>query len=72
MANEIIMNEGVIEATEELVTTGPCKAVKIGGGVALLALAGFGLYKAGKWVVGKIKAKKEQNEATSETETSAE
>lgn len=72
MANEIIMNDEVIEATEELATTGTNKALKIGGGIALLGLAGFGLYKAGKWVVAKIKAKKEQMEAASESETDAE
>ena len=73
MANEIIMNEEVIEAAEDVVvTTGSKTGWKIAGGVGLLALAGYGLYKGGKWVVGKIKAKKEQKCATPEVETDAE
>lgn len=69
MANEIIMNNEVIETTEELVTSSG-NGWKIAGGVGLLALAGFGLYKGGKWIAAKIKAKKEQK-AASEVETEA-
>lgn len=59
MANEIILNEEVIEAEEELVTSSTGKGLKIAAGVGLAALVSVVAYKVGKLVVSKIKEKKE-------------
>ena len=72
MANEIIMADEVIEVTEDMISSGSGKGWKIAGGVGLLALAGFGLYKGGKWIAGKIKAKKDQKKIDSEAEITEE
>lgn len=60
MAQEIIMNDEVIEAAEEIATAETGKGLKIAGGVALATLVGFIAYKAGKKLVAMIKAKKAQ------------
>lgn len=56
---EIMVNEEVMDATEELATVGAGKGLKIAAGIGLAALVGFGIYKIGKRVSAKIKAKKE-------------
>lgn len=62
MENEIMLNEEVFEATEEIATTGAGKGLKIAAGVGIAALVGTVLYKfVAKPIAAKIKAKKEQN-----------
>jgi hypothetical protein len=59
-ANEIMQDE-VIEMTEEIATAGSGKGWKIAAGVGLTALVGGLLYKfVAKPIVAKIKAKKEK------------
>ena len=59
--NEIMVNEDVIEVTEEIATAGFGKGFKVAAGVGLTVLGGFVAYKyVIKPVVAKIKAKKEQ------------
>jgi hypothetical protein len=67
MENEIIMNEEVIEATEEIATAKSHNGLKIAGGIALLSLISFAAYKGGKWVRAKIEAKKAQKQLESAT-----
>lgn len=55
---EILTNEEIIEATEEL-TVDSRNGFKVFAGIGLAALVGFGAYKLGKRIYGKIKAKKE-------------
>ena len=57
--NEIIMNEEVMDMTEELANVGPGKGLKVAAGIGLAALVGFGVYKLGKHIYTKIKTKRE-------------
>ena len=59
--NEIMVNEDVIEVTEEIATAGSRKGIKVAVGVGLVVLGGVATYKyIIKPMVAKIKAKKEQ------------
>ena len=59
--NEIMVNEDVIEVTEEIATAGSGKGFKVTAGIGLTVLGGFVAYKyVIKPMVAKIKAKKEQ------------
>lgn len=61
--NEIMVNEDVIEVTEEIANAGFGKGFKVTAGIGLTALGGFVAYKyVIKPVMAKIKAKKEQQE----------
>lgn len=65
-ANEM-MNEEVMEATEEIVNSGSGKGFKVAAGVGIAVLVGGVAYKyAVKPLVAKIKAKKEQKKAEAE------
>ena len=65
--NEIMVNEDVIEVTEEIATAGFGKGFKVAAGVGLTALGGFVAYKYGiQPMVAKIKAKKEQQRMDAE------
>ena len=66
MENEIMNNGEIIEATEEVATSGLGKGTKVALGVATGAIVGFALYKGIKWLVGKARAKKEQEQAENE------
>lgn len=58
--NEIMMNEEIMETTEEIATAGSKKAVKVAAGVGLAALVSFIAYKCVvKPLIAKAKAKKE-------------
>ena len=56
---EIMVNEEVMDATEELVTVDSGNGLKVAAGIGLAAIVGFGIYKLGKHIHAKIKAKKE-------------
>jgi molybdopterin-binding protein len=56
---EIMVNEEVMDAAEELVTIDSGNGLKVAAKIGLAALVGFGIYKVGKHVYAKIKAKKE-------------
>jgi len=59
--NEIMVNEEVIETTEEIATASSGKGFKVAASVSLIVLGGFVAYKyVIKPVIAKIKAKKEQ------------
>lgn len=59
--NEIMVNEDVIEVTEEIATANFGKGFKVTAGIGLTAIGGFAAYKyVIKPVMAKIKAKKEQ------------
>ena len=59
--NEIMVNEEVIEVTEEIVTAGSGKVFKVTAGVSLAVLGGFVAYKyVIKPAIAKIKTKREQ------------
>ena len=59
--NEIMVNEEVIETTEEIATASSGKGFKVAAGVSLTVLGGFVAYKyVLKPVIAKIKTKKEQ------------
>lgn len=65
--NEIMVNEDVIEVTEEIATAGFGKGFKVAAGVGLTVLGGFVAYKyVIKPVVAKIKTKKEQQRMDAE------
>lgn len=58
---EIMVNEDVIEVTEEIATAGYGKGFKIAAGVGLAGLGGWLAYKyVVKPIVAKIKTEKEQ------------
>nr|DAQ19133.1 MAG TPA: Type II secretion system, protein M [Caudoviricetes sp.] len=66
--NEIMVNEEVIEATEEIANAGVSKGFKVAVGIGLTALGGVIAYKyVIKPLVAKIKAKKAQQEINEET-----
>lgn len=66
-ANEIMVNEDVMEMTEEVTTSTPNKGLKIAAGIGLAALVGAVAYKfVAKPIAAKIKAKKAQKQAEAE------
>ena len=68
MENTEIMNNDVIEATEEVIeNTGISKGVKIAAGVGLSVVVGYVLYKyVAKPVVANIKAQINQKKMAAE------
>ena len=65
--NEIMVNEEVIEATEEIATAGSGNGIKMAAGIGLAVLGGVVAYKyIVKPMVAKIKAKKEQQKIDAE------
>lgn len=65
--NEIMTNEEVMEATEEIATAGVGKGFKVAIGVGLTAVGGVIAYKyVVKPLIAKIKAKKAQSEIDEE------
>ncbi len=65
--NEIMVNDEVIEVTEDIANAGSGKAIKVAAGIGLTVLGGFVAYKyVIKPVVAKIKAKKEQQKMMNE------
>ena len=65
--NEIMVNEEVMEATEEIATAGGSKGFKVAIGVGLAAVGGVIAYKyVVKPLIAKIKAKKAQSEIDEE------
>ena len=65
--NKIMVNEEVIEVTEEIATAGYGKGFKVAAGIGLTVLGGFIAYKyVIKPIVAKIKAKKEQQKIDKE------
>ena len=68
MENTEIMNNDVIEATEEVIeNTGMSKGVKSAAGVGLSVVVGYVLYKyVAKPVVAKIKARINQKKMAAE------
>ena len=56
----IMVNEEVMEATEEIVTTKSGKVFGTVAAVGVAALAGLGIYKAVKAIKAKVKARKEK------------
>ena len=71
MENTEIMNNDVIEATEEVIeNTGMSKGIKIAAGVGLSVVVGYVLYKyVAKPVVAKIKARINQKKMAAEENT---
>lgn len=58
-ANEIMVNEDVMEITEEVTTCTPNKGLKIAAGIGIAALVSAVAYKfVVKPIVAKVKAKK--------------
>lgn len=79
--NEIMTNEEAIDIVDETVTnSGRSSFLECCGAAGLVAVAGYGVYRGGKWLHAKLKEKKaakkkaaDQNDATStdaETEES--
>ena len=68
MENTNIMNNEVIEATEEVIeNTGMNKGVKIAAGIGLSVVVGYVVYKSvAKPVVANIKAKIDQKKMAAE------
>ena len=68
MENTEIMNNDVIEATEEVIeNTGMSKGIKIAAGVGLSVVVGYVLYKyVAKPVVANIKARIKQKKMAAE------
>ncbi len=65
--NEIMVNEEVIEVTEEIATAGSGNGIKMAAGIGLAVLGGVVAYKyLVKPMVVKIKAKKEQQKIDAE------
>ena len=65
--NEIMVNEEVIEVTEEIATAGSGNGIKMAAGIGLAVLGGVVTYKyLVKPMVAKIKAKKEQQKIDAE------
>ena len=56
---EIMVNEEVMDAAEDLATVESGNGLKVVAGIGLAALVGFGIYKIGKHICAKIKAKRE-------------
>ena len=68
MENTEIMNNDVVEATEEVIeNTGMSKGIKIAAGVGLSVVVGYVLYKyVAKPVVANIKARINQKKMAAE------
>lgn len=67
--NEIMVNEEVIEVTEEIATAGSGNGIKMAAGIGLAVLGGVVAYKyLVKPMVVKIKAKKEQQRINAEVD----
>ena len=68
--NEIMVNEEIIEATEEIATASSGKGFKVAAGVGLTVLGGFVAYKyvIKPVMATKIKAKKEQQRINAEVD----
>lgn len=67
--NEIMINEEVMEDVAEVATVDSGKGFKTVAAIGLTVLAGLAIYKVGKKIVAKVKAKKEQtNEVEAEYE----
>lgn len=67
--NEMMVNEDVIEVTEEIANAGFGKGFKVAAGVGLTVLGGFVAYKyVIKPVMAKIKTKKEQQRINAEVD----
>lgn len=65
--NEIMVNEEVMEATEEIATAGVSKGFKVAVGIGLAAIGGVIAYRyVVKPLVAKIKAKRAQSEIDKE------
>lgn len=61
--NEIMVNEEVVEVTEDMVNVGNGKGFKVAAGVGLAGLGGYTIYKfIVKPLLAKRKAKKEQQQ----------
>ena len=71
MENTKIMNNEVIEATEEVIeNTGMSKGVKIAAGIGLSVVVGYVVYKyVAKPVVANIKAQINQKKMAAEEDT---
>lgn len=71
MENTKIMNNEVIEATEEVIeNTGMSKGVKIAAGIGLSVVVGYVVYKyVAKPVVANIKAQINQKKMAAEEQT---
>lgn len=67
--NEILMNEEVMETTEEIVNANSGKGFKVAAGIGLAVLAGVVAYKyIGKPLLAKLKAKKEEKQEIADVE----
>jgi hypothetical protein len=67
--NEIMVNEEVIDTTEEIATAGSGNGIKKAVGTGLTLLVGFVAYKyVLKPAIAKIKAKKEQQRIDAEVD----
>jgi hypothetical protein len=71
MENTKIMNNEVIEATEEVIeNTGMSKGVKVAAGIGLSVVVGVIVYKyVAKPVIANIKAQIEQKKMAAEEQT---
>lgn len=58
-ANEIMVNEDVMEVAPEVVADGSGKALQVVEGIAIATVVGFIFYKLGKRIYKSIKARKE-------------
>lgn len=58
-ANEIMVNEEVMEATPEIVSDGSGKVIDTIAGIAIAGLVGFGIYKLAKKIYTKVKTKRD-------------
>jgi hypothetical protein len=62
MENEIMNNENVMEEATDIVSANSGNGLKALAGVGLTVLAGVVIYKVGKKIAAKIKAKRDRNE----------
>lgn len=71
MNNTEIMNNEVIEATEEVIeNTGMSKGIKVAGGIGLSVVVGVIVYKyVAKPVIANIKTQIEQKKMAAEEQT---
>lgn len=69
--NEAMVNEmDEVMFVAESITPKTGKGLKIVSGIAGVLAVGYGIYKGAKYIGGKIKAKKEQEEADAKDEES--
>lgn len=72
MENNEIMNNEVIETTEEIIETGMSKGLKIAVGIGISAVVGFAAYKCVvKPFITKIKAANALKEMANQAEAEA-